>query len=232
MSSTNKTSNYELSQFLGTDKPAWLSDYNQDMSKIDTQMKANADGVTAASGSATSANTAIGTLANLTTDEKTNLVVAINEVDLHANTAQSSADNVGITANSNATKITSLENYLAITLFDDTTATATGASLLANEMKYASNASGTLGKIYGRVVVNTNASSFTVTFGTPFRPTSTINIDGVCMLFDTSSGTQNIIPMQVATDGTVTITVSGLSSGRTIRLLFPACLLFIQNFGD
>ena len=78
MSSTNKTSNYELSQFLGTDKPAWLSDYNTDMSKIDTQMKANADAATAATGSATAANTAIGTLANLTTTDKTSVVNAIN----------------------------------------------------------------------------------------------------------------------------------------------------------
>lgn len=36
MGSTNKTTNYELSQFLGTDKPAWLQDYNGDMQKIDT----------------------------------------------------------------------------------------------------------------------------------------------------------------------------------------------------
>lgn len=36
MSSTNKTANYELSQFIGSDKPAWLIDYNGDMSKIDT----------------------------------------------------------------------------------------------------------------------------------------------------------------------------------------------------
>lgn len=35
MSSTNKTTNYDLSQFIGTDKPKWLSDYNGDMSKID-----------------------------------------------------------------------------------------------------------------------------------------------------------------------------------------------------
>ena len=34
MSSTNKTPNYQLSQFVGSDKPAWLADYNQDMSKI------------------------------------------------------------------------------------------------------------------------------------------------------------------------------------------------------
>lgn len=36
MSSTNKTSNLELSQFIGTDSPKWLTDYNSDMQKIDT----------------------------------------------------------------------------------------------------------------------------------------------------------------------------------------------------
>ena len=35
MSSTNKTTNYKLSQFVGTDVPSWLGDYNGDMSKID-----------------------------------------------------------------------------------------------------------------------------------------------------------------------------------------------------
>lgn len=35
MSSTNKTAKLGLSQFLGTDKPAWLGDYNADMQKID-----------------------------------------------------------------------------------------------------------------------------------------------------------------------------------------------------
>ena len=35
MSSTNKTTNLELSQFVGSDKPTWLVDYNGDMAKID-----------------------------------------------------------------------------------------------------------------------------------------------------------------------------------------------------
>lgn len=43
MAHTNATPNYELSQFLGTDKPAWLVDYNGDMLKIDTELKENAD---------------------------------------------------------------------------------------------------------------------------------------------------------------------------------------------
>ena len=35
MSSKNKTTNYNLSQFVGTDVPSYLGDYNGDMSKID-----------------------------------------------------------------------------------------------------------------------------------------------------------------------------------------------------
>lgn len=35
MGSTNKTANLGLSQFIGTDKPTWLVDYNNDMAVID-----------------------------------------------------------------------------------------------------------------------------------------------------------------------------------------------------
>ena len=35
MASTNKTPNVDLSQFIDTDKPAWLTDYNHDMQNID-----------------------------------------------------------------------------------------------------------------------------------------------------------------------------------------------------
>lgn len=41
MSHTNSTTNYELPQFLGTDKPSWLGDVNQAYADIDTQMKLN-----------------------------------------------------------------------------------------------------------------------------------------------------------------------------------------------
>ena len=45
MTATNHTENYNLSQFVGTDRPTWLGDYNGDMAKIDAQMKANADAI-------------------------------------------------------------------------------------------------------------------------------------------------------------------------------------------
>jgi hypothetical protein len=52
MSSTNKTANYKLSQYIGTDKPTYLGDYNGDMLKIDTQLKANADSASNAASAA------------------------------------------------------------------------------------------------------------------------------------------------------------------------------------
>lgn len=48
MTATNHTKNYNLSQFAGTDRPTWLVDYNGDMTKIDAQMKQNADGIASA----------------------------------------------------------------------------------------------------------------------------------------------------------------------------------------
>lgn len=45
MTATNHTNNYNLSQFVGTDRPTWLGDYNGDMTKIDAQLKANADAI-------------------------------------------------------------------------------------------------------------------------------------------------------------------------------------------
>lgn len=56
MSSTNKTTNYNLSQYIGTDKPTYLGDYNSDMLKIDTQLKANADSASNAASAAGAAN--------------------------------------------------------------------------------------------------------------------------------------------------------------------------------
>lgn len=49
MTATNKTENYNLSQFVGTDRPTWLVDYNSDMEKIDAQMKRNADDIASVS---------------------------------------------------------------------------------------------------------------------------------------------------------------------------------------
>lgn len=50
MTATNHTTNYNLSQFTGTDRPTWLGDYNGDMTKIDAQLKKNADAIASGAG--------------------------------------------------------------------------------------------------------------------------------------------------------------------------------------
>ena len=55
MSSTNKTTNYKLSQYIGTDKPTYLGDYNGDMNKIDAAIKAVKDAGSTATSTAASA---------------------------------------------------------------------------------------------------------------------------------------------------------------------------------
>lgn len=71
MSSTNKTTNYKLSQYIGTDKPTYLGDYNGDMLKIDNQMKVNAD-------SASNATSAAGA-AQAIADQASKDVKALND---------------------------------------------------------------------------------------------------------------------------------------------------------
>lgn len=56
MSSTNKTTTIELSQYVSTDKPTYLVDYNGDMLKIDNAIAADRDSITTAQNKANTAD--------------------------------------------------------------------------------------------------------------------------------------------------------------------------------
>lgn len=93
MSSTNKTTYYNLSQYIGTDKPTYLSDYNSDMSKIDAgihdvQETATTANQTAGSAAAV-AQTALGNTKTNETDIK----------NLQSNVASINTSNVTRDAN-------------------------------------------------------------------------------------------------------------------------------------
>lgn len=101
-SSTNKTANYELPQFVGTDKPTWLGDINEAMSDIDAGMHANATAITSmasdvATASAT-ASQASQDVAGLTSTVST-LSSNVTAVTTTANNAQSTATSALNTAN-------------------------------------------------------------------------------------------------------------------------------------
>ena len=79
MASTNKTKNFNLSQFIQTDKPTFLGDYNTDMNKIDEALESNKV-------KSENNTSLIGNLQDLDTENKITLVGAINEVNENAKT--------------------------------------------------------------------------------------------------------------------------------------------------
>ena len=234
MASTNKTTHYELSQYVGSDKPTYLTDYNNDMSAIDTgiynaQTKADsafanagiADGkavqaqsdATTALNSAGSANTNIGTMANLTTTEKSTLVGALNEVNY----------NVG---------------QFNLSVFESpSTTTASAGSIVSNTVSIAKNTSGSLAKIYGTIQVGsfTGTGTLKVVMSTSLRPESeiTINNAGMIRLLD-STTIQSIkdFSITIKTNGDIEMESSILNNTATIRFMLWPCLYFIKDFGD
>lgn len=99
MSSTNQTTNYHLSQYIGTDKPTYLGDYNGDMLKIDNAIKGNADDI------ATNANAIVTAQETATT--------ALNKANT-IDDVSATATNALNKANSNEAKIVGLESYTHI----------------------------------------------------------------------------------------------------------------------
>lgn len=94
MSSTNKTTHYELSQYIGTDKPTYLGDYNSDMLAIDTAIYNVADN---ASTAVSTANSAASTASDAATAASAATTTANNAAST-ANLAKTTAE----TASSNA----------------------------------------------------------------------------------------------------------------------------------
>ena len=99
MSSTNKTPNYKLSQYVGTDKPTYLGDYNGDMLNIDTQMKANADAATNAEASAGEAVT-----------KAEQAQTKIDSIDKRVSSAETNITQLQTTVQSQGENITQISN--------------------------------------------------------------------------------------------------------------------------
>lgn len=224
MSATNSTQNYNLPQFVGSDKPTWLGDFNGAMNTIDGQMKANADGVTTAQATANTA-TETATTANTT-----------------ANTANTNSQEAQTTATTALTK--ALEVETAISKFNltniksiatsDITVTG-GKTINANTLSVATNSDGSIGKIYGRVNL-AGTGSGNISFQTDLRPTENITING-CMLRNiTTSAGHHAMEMKtftINTNGLVTAPYTWVdNSSNNCDLMFIACLLFMKNFGD
>ena len=241
MASTNSTTHYELSQYIGTDKPTYLVDYNQDMSKIDT-------GIYGAKSKADNNETSIGTLSSLQTSEKSNLVGAINEVKSEAD---GNKTNIGTLANLSTTDKSSLvgavnevkseantnkaniENFNLNTFLDLTNITATGCNVSNASIKCAKNSDGSLAKIYGTMSVTATANSQTIVIaGSGLAPTSdiTINNAGIRRIND-SIYSPTSVDITIKTNGNIEIS-GNLANGQVSLYMLLPMLYFIKDFGD
>lgn len=243
MSSTNKTTNYELSQFVGSDKPAWLSDYNQDMTKIDAGIhsaKSTADG---ADGKADSNATAIGDITELTTTNKTNVVNGVNEVNTLAGTAQETANTASTIATQAKNKADSIEEFLTLNVSSTPAVSVNKGTLgLSKTVSVRTNSTGSLAKIYSGNLTISNLDNSTGDFvltvaDTGLRPSEAITFTGcatVRIIDKTTRIYRNLAQSYTLnTDGTITISKSlnGLNATELVFNLF-AVVLFITDFGD
>lgn len=94
MSATNHTPNLNLSQFIPLDKPAWLGDYNSDMSKIDTavhKVQTQADTMETAVEQATTAAQAATQAAQAATEAAQDAADKAQDAETTANNVSGSA---------------------------------------------------------------------------------------------------------------------------------------------
>lgn len=246
MASTNKTTNYNLSQFIGSDKPAWLTDYNQDMSKIDTGIKSADDAANVADGKADTNAANIGNLANLNTQAKTNMVAAVNEVYNTAGTAAGTAQTAATSAASAVEGVEAVNDYLNLTVFtdynyDDAALQKTNVTTSDGYIKLARNRLGTLGKVYGRIrgtmTAGWSTGKITINVDTGFKPDQEIEIAGGGMVVTGGQyDTHYTVPatIKIKTDGKIEISFGTTDTGENgkYQLYLYPCLYFIKNFGD
>ena len=149
MSSTNHTTNYNLPQFVGSDKPAWLGDINPALSAIDTAMHSNA--TTAAQGVSDAAT------AQAKADSA---YTKAGDAETAAGTAQTTANTAVAGVNTNAGKIASLESAFNLSSRNSvTTLPSTGQWSATCSFTLAQNTEGSVFKFYGSYWVDNNTSS-------------------------------------------------------------------------
>lgn len=250
MASTNKTTNYELSQYVGTDKPTYLGDYNGDMLKIDTAIHNNATAISGIGGDIDIIEGNVGTLSNLTTTDKSSLVNAINEVDSNSD---SNATNIGTLSNLETTNKSTIVNAINevvekfnlsnIKTYDSSNITKSGpiaSGSISGTFTIATNNDGSIFKFYsnGGVLMDYNGTAGvnTLTLVTDIRPSSTITISGGWKAYQDNGRNPfwlGGISFTIDTSGNLTITFDkDLGAAQTQFFYFPPCIYFAKDFGD
>lgn len=236
MASTNKTTNYNLSQYVGSDKPTYLGDYNGDMQKIDTQMKANADSASSANSLATTAKST----ADLAEEHAQTAITNANTADGKAVVAQNSASQANLTSQQALALAQSFNLNTYEQIDNNDILCPDGIVDVSNSsVTVAKNSDGSLAKIYGIIIVNlsNHTGPVRISFPTSLRPTTEFTIQNAYIRrFTKNIPAQYYITLNsitVKTNGTVELFASPSSSDDiAVNSYLLPCLYWIKDFGD
>ena len=227
MGATNHTTNYNLPQFVGSDKPTWLGDVNGAMNLIDAQMKANHD---------------LGTLAKTTADTAKTTADSASTL---AGIADGKADNASTNANTALAK--SLANEANINKFNlsvevkpTLSASVAGATITqyteGMDVKVMRDTTGSVFKLYGAFEIYCQSNqTVTVTLSdTGLRPAEDYYISpiGGTKLGLGGQFTAQPLRAKVKTNGEIELILDWSSAFTGCRIILFPCLYFNQNFGD
>ena len=242
MASTNKTTNYELSQYVGSDKPTYLVDYNGDMLKIDTAIKSAYNragtGISDAAAAQATANTASSTATSAAT-AASGAAAAASTADGKAVIAQATADSAVASAAANALAIQAIKDYINIKNYVSPTATVTGdiTGSLDNRVTVARNDDGSLAKIYGYLGFTKNGTAGNVKIvlsGTGLSIEEAFTISPIGILRDAANAQYNpgYVAADLKTNGDIEFTFNNVPANRNLFVILPACIYIMKNFGD
>ena len=232
MGATNRTQNYNLPQFVGSDKPTWLGDFNGAMSSIDTQMKANSDLGTTAN---TTANTA---LENASSAQGT--ANQAQQTATNANQTATNALNKSLQNEVNLQKF-NLNNFIQLeppTLSGVISGNGTYEGYGTNIPTIARDDGGNIFKFYGAFELRNYTFQTGMIYAT-FNNTGVapeedyyINMCGIKIGLGVSNAQYQPIRCKVKTNGTIEVEIEVSSSFTGVRVLLFPCLYFNTNFGD
>ena len=205
MSATNQTPNYDLPQYIGTDVPSYLGDFNKAMLDIDTAIKGVDNKATSAESSVATANSnASQALENSQTAQSTAETAqatatqaksTATQAKSTAETAQSTATqakNTATQAQSDATKALTNLNKFNLTYFQKYTSVTAGenvSSVLDCNLNLVCDDTKKVFKLFGRVSVAATKKGYAeVSFQTVLRPSERITIQGCGMAVDYDTG--------------------------------------------
>lgn len=253
MSATNHTTNYELPIFIGTDKPAWLVDWNVAMTAIDTAIHT-------AEGKADQAGTDIGGIeSSISTINSTLTSInnAVSQLRLDTNANTGSINTItelignGTPTTTDKTLIGAINELNAdkanVDLFNLKAKTTTGtagthvASLIDVDVNTLVDDSGSIGKFYGEFSGTTDATGVTggqtiATFTvTGLSTASAFNVKGYSL---TVRGASQEFPtvkcmLRFNVGNTVDVIAEmNISANTGFWMTLPPCLLILKDLGD